>query len=587
MANFSEVWRYQGGAPQASSAVSGASVGADNSVFLAGSVYGFDGWDDHPSSGLVDFAVAKLDADGGFLWAWLEGSEGSDYLVSAAAVADGGVVVAGWSNGTWNGVESIGDADFAAIKLDSDGDVVWRWQNGTSEPDNFRACVEATDGNVVMAGYTEGTWVGVVNEGWNDVVAVKLDVETAEIIWTYQEGTSNNAGAYVYGAAARADGSVVLCGRTFGSFVDSDSFYGNGESTDFLAIAIDEDGNELWRWQDGPGTGINVFVAAAIFDDDSVLLAGYTSGNWSGSHLGGYDFAAVKLDSSGEEEWRLQLGTDFDDQWEGAAVGIDGSFVLSGNTYGSWIGSQAGTDQDRDFVGVSGDAEGNILWEFQIGTMVEEDFEAATVRPDGLILLAGWTSGTFAEPEEADTLYDFVALLIDANATGNTSSTGTATLSPSPTTALVEPTPSPITPIVAPTPSPTTTIIPPASSSSSSFLASPIVEATPGPVLTPVATSGSEGLELSIEVIVGFSAGVVFLAIIIGVCLCCCLQRRVQEARSVSAAASNFAGNMKQTANADQNVGGANALPPPAYREPPPYLKPPSYSTIISANGRD
>ena len=61
-----------------------------------------------------------------------------------------------------------------------------------------------------------------------------------------------------------------------------------------------------------------------------------------------------------------QLGTDFDDQWEGAAVGIDGSFVLSGNTYGSWIGSQAGTDQDRDFVGVSGDAEGNILWEFQV-----------------------------------------------------------------------------------------------------------------------------------------------------------------------------------------------------------------------------
>ena len=43
-------------------------------------------------------------------------------------MADGGVVVAGMSNGTWNEVESIGDADFAAIKLDSDGDVVWRWQ---------------------------------------------------------------------------------------------------------------------------------------------------------------------------------------------------------------------------------------------------------------------------------------------------------------------------------------------------------------------------------------------------------------------------------------------------------------------------
>ena len=61
-----------------------------------------------------------------------------------------------------------------------------------------------------------------------------------------------------------------------------------------------------------------------------------------------------------------QLGTDLDDQWEGAAVGSDGSFVLSGHTYGSWIGLQAGTDQDRDFVGVSGDAEGNILSGFQV-----------------------------------------------------------------------------------------------------------------------------------------------------------------------------------------------------------------------------
>ena len=61
----------QGGAPQAYSFVYAASAGVNNSVFLAGSVDGSDGWDGHPSSGLDDFAVAKLDADGGFLWAWL------------------------------------------------------------------------------------------------------------------------------------------------------------------------------------------------------------------------------------------------------------------------------------------------------------------------------------------------------------------------------------------------------------------------------------------------------------------------------------------------------------------------------------
>lgn len=64
----------------------------------------------------------------------------------------------------------------------------------------------------------------------------------------FQEGTSDSGGVYVFGAAARADGSVVLCGGTFGSFA-SDSSSVEAGSSDFLALALDEDGNELWRWQ--------------------------------------------------------------------------------------------------------------------------------------------------------------------------------------------------------------------------------------------------------------------------------------------------------------------------------------------------
>lgn len=47
-----------------------------------------------------------------------------------------------------------------------------------------------------------------------------------------------------FGAAARADGSIVLAGWT-----DGDWF---GERTGFAdaaAVALDEDGVELWRWQ--------------------------------------------------------------------------------------------------------------------------------------------------------------------------------------------------------------------------------------------------------------------------------------------------------------------------------------------------
>ena len=55
------------------------------------------------------------------------------------------------------------------------------------------------------------------------------------------------------------------------------------------------------------GTGEeDLFHAATSSDSDSVVLAGYTFGNWDDEAKGG-DFAAVKLDSQGTELWRWQV----------------------------------------------------------------------------------------------------------------------------------------------------------------------------------------------------------------------------------------------------------------------------------------
>ncbi len=62
---------------------------------------------------------------------------------------------------------------------------------------------------------------------------------------------------YTYGSAARSDGSVVLVGATTGAW--------DGVKTginDFAAVALDEDGLELWRWQVGGRNGL-VFLAVS------------------------------------------------------------------------------------------------------------------------------------------------------------------------------------------------------------------------------------------------------------------------------------------------------------------------------------
>ena len=58
-------------------------------------------------------------------------------------------------------------------------------QDGTSSDDYLFAAITTVDGNIVAAGHTQGSWSDV-NDGWYDVVAVKLNVEDGEMMWTYQ-----------------------------------------------------------------------------------------------------------------------------------------------------------------------------------------------------------------------------------------------------------------------------------------------------------------------------------------------------------------------------------------------------------------
>lgn len=58
------------------------------------------------------------------------GTGGVSKLYAAAAVEDG-VVLAGSTDGEWDGIDSaFGEEDFAVVKLSTDGEEVWRWQVG-------------------------------------------------------------------------------------------------------------------------------------------------------------------------------------------------------------------------------------------------------------------------------------------------------------------------------------------------------------------------------------------------------------------------------------------------------------------------
>lgn len=82
----------------------------------------------------------------------------------------------------------------------------------------------------------------------------------------------------------------------------------------FLTSAVDTTLNEKsplsLRYSShlqGGTLGDDVFVHAAAGDDGSFVLAGWTNGLWSDSFDDSFDFAAVKLDTNGNELWRWQV----------------------------------------------------------------------------------------------------------------------------------------------------------------------------------------------------------------------------------------------------------------------------------------
>lgn len=63
----------------------------------------------------------------------------------------------------------------------------------------------------------------------------------------YQAGTLDTGDVIALAGTSRVDGSIVMAGKSHGIFATNLSTADG--SSDFVAVAIDKNGEELWRWQ--------------------------------------------------------------------------------------------------------------------------------------------------------------------------------------------------------------------------------------------------------------------------------------------------------------------------------------------------
>jgi len=198
------------------------STGASNICLSSNLVY-FSGCGGSANDGAG--LIGKLSLDGDSLWLNRYGGRRAN-VTGIVADHEGGLYATGY---TYEYAEH-GNADGFLMRVDSDGQELWRRQYGGNSTNMLAALISTQDAGLLMVGQTTSYGGGA------QAYLVKADT-TGEVIWFGAYGDSSGADLALEVAQA-PNGDYLLAGYTNWSM---------GGSADMLVIRVSSDGEEIWR----------------------------------------------------------------------------------------------------------------------------------------------------------------------------------------------------------------------------------------------------------------------------------------------------------------------------------------------------
>ncbi|MEO0071004.1 MAG: SBBP repeat-containing protein [candidate division WOR-3 bacterium] len=268
-----------------------------------------------------DLIVLKYDSNGTLVWTSKFVTLDEDYAVGIAIVPNGAVFVAGNSGHpyflTW---------DYVTIRLNANtGDTVWtrRYNGPAQEQDEARAMILTPDGYLYLTGGSTGTNSGI------DITTLKYSL-SGDLLWERRYNGPANSIDWANGIACDANGNVYVTGYSQGITSDCD----------YVMVKYDGAGTELLvRRYDGPASGYDEAKAIAVDDEGNVYVTG--SSNSSGTRN---DYATVKYDVNGNEEWVYRYNGPASRRDEAIAIALDNTRVyITGNSEGNGTGTDFAT----------------------------------------------------------------------------------------------------------------------------------------------------------------------------------------------------------------------------------------------------
>ena len=249
----------------------------NNTIYLLGSTASSDGdisYDPYPGS--RDIWVVKIDILGNILWEKVIGGGMIDNVESGALASDGGVVVFGWT-GSQDGEVTVnyGMYDMWLVKLNSDGNIEWNKSFGTDDFDYGHAIISTSDGGYLIGGAsTIGSGGNLTCVPYNHkamAILIKLD-SIGNIEWQNCYGGSGHDG--IYGLIELDDGYAFTA---FTNSPDGDVSGWHG-SYDIWFVRLDISGNIIWEKCFG-GTDSEIAHHLFVNANGDFTIIGKTSSN--------------------------------------------------------------------------------------------------------------------------------------------------------------------------------------------------------------------------------------------------------------------------------------------------------------------
>ena len=337
----------------------------------------------------TDMLVIKVDAEGELEWRTIIGSARSFEVGIAILEVEDGYWAAG-------GLESDGTQQSAIVKLDADGNEVWRRTYHEDGSAALRGLDHAGDGRVIATGYRSGTEDGFVFVSEESVGVLLLLDDAGNAIWDVDlevpQGTK---------VRTMDDGGYAVLSTAW-------TFAGGEDVQNAALVRTDADGGVLWSQTYG-GADNNQAFDFDLDPSGGFVLAGHTTGfgavNW--------DCLMLRIDADGELLWHERFGQPrgYDaryvhDECYGIRVDERGGYVMVGGTGDEYDHSEdghpAGASDEWKSYAVRVEPDGTLDWAQVYGDGAGEGHNAAeflSLTADGGYLLFNDTdSAGDAEP---------------------------------------------------------------------------------------------------------------------------------------------------------------------------------------------